>query len=91
MGEDIRAFVHGAEAAAEIASGDIKRLWQEVLGYRKVLWILAQQSGGQLQIDEASLIQMPDDAQLLSWHDPMIHATIIRAMDSSTHIVSREA
>jgi len=48
---------------------------------RKILWILARQSDTTtLQIPEADLVKIPDEAELMTWKEQLFDAVMIKAI-----------
>jgi hypothetical protein len=59
---------------------EIKRLGELVTGYRKILWVLARNAGLSLHVPMLDLNTIPDDAELLSWHEPIFDAMILKGL-----------
>ncbi len=64
----------------ETPAAELKRLRAEVAHYRKVLWVLAREAPTMLMVSNRDLITIPDEAELLSWDDPLYDAVIFKGI-----------
>lgn len=54
------------------------------LQYRKLLWVIARNYEGlQMYISNKDLANIPADAELMSWNEPLYDSTILKAISST--------
>lgn len=68
------------EAKERSAILQVDGLQKQVTGYRRMLWVLARKDGLSLQIPKAELDMVPDEAELLSWYEPLFDAWMLKGI-----------
>jgi hypothetical protein len=69
-------FLHKLDAA--LLQNEEAR--KEILKYRRMLWVLARKDGLSITIDKKELELVPDEAELLTWYEPLFDAWYLKGI-----------
>lgn len=76
----LRAEVECLKLSLERRESELSQSQKEATEYRKILWVLARDAGLSLHVPMSALTTIPDNAELLSWHEPLFDAMLLKGI-----------
>jgi len=78
--DGVSPFLNAIKEGAELAAGEIRQLREELVGYRRLLWMIASKHDF-IVVDHKERMSVPPDNELVleSYYDPALDGTVVKA------------